>query len=72
MKRHASLLIFKEGTDPKMIDFALSQLRPILDDTVFLANGKTNGDGTWQSGELVPYRIEEFESDHGSPAFYIP
>ncbi len=72
MKRHGTLLVFKEGTDPKMIDFALAQLLPILDDTYFLADGTSNGDGTWVSGERVAYRIEEYESDHGGPCFYLP
>jgi hypothetical protein len=72
MKRHASVLVFKEGTDPKMIEFALAQLIPILDDSYWLADGTSNEDGTWKSGESVPFRIEEYESDHGGPVFYLP
>ena len=72
MKRHGTLLVFKAGTDPKFIDFALAQLRPILDDTYFLADGTVNEDGKWVSGEPVAYRIEEYESDHGGPTFYLP
>ena len=62
MKRHGSLLVFKADTSKKMIDFALAQLIPILDDSNFIGD----------DGKLTPYRIEEYDDEWGGPTFYLP
>jgi hypothetical protein len=61
-KQRGTVLVFKPGTGMDVIRRALDQLAPILDERQFIDD----------AGRMTPYRVWEFNPDHGGPVWYIP
>ena len=73
MKRVGTVLVFKKGTTKAQAQAILDNIKQHLGTDIWIQyDKKPNGETDYSKYHPVAFIVEEFEEEHGTPAWYIP